>query len=265
MIDKTIEELMWLEIDASISADDHNRLWSHLNAHPEDRDHFEQLKDLDALFGAARDMDPPPELRPRILRSLQTASPEWMQTTADTSFWTRFREIVLPRPAWRVAAAVVAGIFIGVIGYHLFSYRSDALGPLDTSQFSGTMGLRSVDGRGPVVEIAIPDAHGTFAAERVNSRVRSWLDITSESEIDVVIDYAGRTLRYGGGDLAERSSNQITVEDHGIRVRNRGEGNYFFEFQLHDDATSPLVVRILEEGNVLLEQTVQPEQTSKKE
>ncbi|UCH83708.1 MAG: hypothetical protein JSW50_14860 [Candidatus Latescibacterota bacterium] len=265
MIDKRIEELMWLEIDEAISTDDHERLWSHLNGHPEDRAHFEHLKALSALFSGVGEIDPPPELRPRIRRSLQMASPEWIDTVTRPSLWTRFRDAAMPRPALRVVGAALAGLFIGIIGYHVVSYQSGQRQPLDTSQVSGTMGLRSVDETGPVVDIDLSAVSGTFAVERDGSRVRTRLDVTSETEIDVVIAYEGPAVEYGGGDLTERSTNQITVENHGIRVRNRGEGLYYFVFQLPDNPMSPMKVNVLAEEELLLEELVYPEQSSKKE
>ena len=265
MIDKRIEELMWLEIDEAISADEHRRLWSHLDANPEDRAHFDQLNELCALFGGAIEIDPPTELRTRIRRSLQMASPGWIDTTNRSSLWSRIRAFVAPRPTWRLAGAALAGVFIGVIGYHVVSYKSDVSQTLDMSQISGTMGLRSVHDTGPVMNIDLPAANGMLAVERDGSYVRTRLDVKSETEIDVVIDYEGPAVQYGGENPAERSSNQITVEDHGIRVRNRGEGTYFFLFQLPDDPTSPFVVRILENENVLFEETVIPGRTSKNE
>jgi hypothetical protein len=263
MIDKRIEQLMWLEIDDAISADDHRWLWSHLDANPEDRAHFDQLCELSTLFSGAVEMDPPAELRTRIRRALQAASPEWMDTTPRPSLWTRIVASATPRPTLRLAGAVVAGVFIGIIGYHVVSYRSAARQPLDKNQFSATMGLRSVHDTDPVMEIDLPTANGTFAVGRDESSVRTRLEVTSETEIDVVIDYKGSALEFGGGNLADRSSNQVTVEDHGIRIRNRGEGTYFFVFQLSDDPTSPFVVRILEEDNVLFEKSVTPERSPK--
>jgi hypothetical protein len=164
-----------------------------------------------------------------------------------------------------MAAAAAAGIFIGVIGYHVVSYKPDTGRTLDSKQISGTMGLPNVDDTGPAMRIDLPAAIGTFAVERDGAHIRSRLDVTSESDIDVIIDYAGEAVRYGGGDLAGGSSNQITVEDHGVRVRNRGAGTYFFLFQLPADPATPMVVKILAENNVLLEETVHPERAPKKE
>lgn len=265
MIDKRIEELMWFEIDGAISADDHRRLWSHLDANPDDRAHFDQLNELSALFGGVVEIDPPMELRTRIRRSLQMASPEWMNTPSRSTIWSRVCAFVTPRPAWRLASAALAGVFIGIIGYHVVSYKPDTPRTLDNNQLSGTMGLRSVHDESPVMNIDLPAANGSITVGRDDANVRTWLDVTSETEIDVVIDYEGPAVQYGGSNPVSRSSNRITVENHGIRVQNRGEGTYFFVFQLPDDPTSPFVVRILEKDHVLFEESIVPERITKKD
>ncbi|UCG52825.1 MAG: anti-sigma factor [Candidatus Latescibacterota bacterium] len=266
MIDEKIEELMWLEIDESISANDRETLLAYLNAHPEAREYFDQIREMSALFGGVAEIEPPPELRTRIRTSIEMTSPSWVHKDTRQTFWSQIRGVFEPRPAWRMAAAAVVGMFVGIIGYHIVSYNGETGKPLDNSQLSGTMTLlRDVDRRGPGVDIEIPGASGSLTVQQDGSRVISELDVSSDSEIDVMLIYDGSALEYGGSNLSDRSSNQVTIEDRGIRVRNRGEGTYYFLFQLHDDPAAPLVVKILAEDTVLFEEKVYPERTFKKE
>ncbi len=260
-MDEKIEELMWFEIDETISPSDRETLHAYVNSHEEAREHFDALRKMASLFGRVGEIDPPPELRQRILGSLETAEPPFA-TRAGFVEW--IRGIHAPRSAWRLATVGVIGVMIGVFGYHLVRYGADPSERLDITQFYATMNFEGVDHSKPGLNIDVPGATGAVSIRSDDTRVWAELDVTSENDIEVILEYPGRAVRFAGGNLVDHMSNQVTVEDRQARVRNRGAGTYHFLFELHDDPTSPVTVRILSGSDVLLEEEVYPEHTSKR-
>lgn len=260
-MDQKIEELMWLEIDGTITPDDSRTLHAYLETHKEGLEHFEELQKMASLFGQVGEVEPPPELRGRILRSLEMAA---APSAPGARLVERVRGFFLPSPVWRLAAATAIGVIIGIIGYHFVSYDAGPGAPLDKSRFYGTMNVGSVDRTGPVLNIDVPGATGALSIHRDNECLWSELRVTSEIDIEVVLEYPGSTVRFAGGDLSDDPSNQVTIEKGAVRVRNRGEGTYRFLFELHEEPTFPVVVKVLSGGNVLLEDKAYPDNASKR-
>ncbi len=260
MIERRIEELMWLEIDDSISPNDRRELNSYLESHDEALKHFEQLRQMTMLFGQVGEIDPPPELRQRILRSLEAATPPAPQPAGRIAAWDRIRDFFAPRPVLKVAAAAVMGMFVGIIGYHLLAYEAGVNDPLDISQLRGTIDFSSVDQSNPVLNISVPGATGAMSLQRVKTRLLTHLDIQSEDEVEIILGYGGQALGFSGGKLSEHPSNQVTIGDREIRVRNKGEGTYEFMFELDEDPAAPFLVKVISGGQVLLDREILPEQ-----
>jgi hypothetical protein len=255
MIDARIEELMWLEIDETISPSDREILNAHLQTHPGAREHFAELRRMALLFGQVGEIDPPPELHGRILRALETATPPRARRAGVLD---RLGALFTPRPAWKLAAAAAAGAFIGVLGYHLIRTGLGNSGPLDNTQFYGTMNVESVGHNGPVVHIDVPDATGALTVRRDDSRVFSELEVSSEKEIEVALVYGGTPLKFAVGKLSDHPSNQVAVQNGEVRVRNQGRGTYQFLFALDKNPESPVVVRVMSQGSVLYEKKIFP-------
>src|SRR5512139_1487796 len=119
MIDQRMEELMWLEIEGEISGGDRETLHRYLESNGEARGYFDDIHRMAKLFEQTGEVNPPSELRGRILRALERAAPPRVGKVEKPGFADRLGAFFSPRPVWRYAAVGAAGIFIGVMGYHL--------------------------------------------------------------------------------------------------------------------------------------------------
>lgn len=261
-MDPKTEELMWLEIDGTISPSDRESLYAHMESHPDAREHFEALRRMVLLFGQVGEIDPPSELRGRILRALESATPP---AAERAGLLDRLDAFFSPRPAWRFAAvATVAatGILIGAAGYHLLrggpGEGPGLRGGVDVSRFYGTVNVNGAGRQGSTLHIDVPGVKATVSVGRVESKVLSHLDVTSEREIEVVIAYGGPPMGFAGGELSGHPSNRIAIQDGEVRVRHQGSGEYRFVFGLDEAPASPVTVSVLSEGKVLYEEHVAP-------
>ena len=255
MIDQRMEEFMWLEIEGKISAGDREILHRYLESNGEARGYFEDIHRMAHLFERTGEVDPPAELRGRILRALEEATPPRVRRAG---FVERLGALFAPRPVWKLAAVGAAGIVIGVLGYHLMKNGSGVTEPSDIKQFYGTINLDSLSHPGPVLDIDLPGAKGTLTVHRDDTRLLSELTVASAEEVEIVLEYGGSPIEFAGGRLSDHPSNQVAITDHEVRVRNRGKGTYRILFSLHEDPASPVMVRVFSEGNVLFEKEISP-------
>jgi hypothetical protein len=254
-INSRIEQLMWLEIDETISPRDRENLYVYLETHPDARVHFDEIRRMALLFGQEREVDPPPELRGRIHRALENATPP---VARRPGLLERLGAFFAPRPAWRLATAAAAGVFVGIAGYHLFLRGAAIPGTGDVSPFYGAMSLNGLENDGAALRIDVSGVRGTFVVRRDRSHVYSRLDVASEREIEVVLVYKGSPLTFTASESFD-PRNRVSMGAGEVRVRHRGEGAYRFLFAIDDNAASPVTVSVLSEGSVVYEAEVFPE------
>jgi hypothetical protein len=255
MIDQRMEELMWLEIEGKISGGDRAALQRYLESNGDARGYFNDALRMAALFRQTGELNPPSELRERILRALENTAPPRVLNPRPAG---RFGSLFSPGPVWRYAAAGVLGIVIGIAGYHLVRNGNEAAKSVDIKHFYGSIAGGGEDFPGSSLEFDLPAAKGTLAVRRTDANVLSKLAIDSTGDIEIVVGYPGAPIEIAAGQLSERPSNQVAIEDREVHVRNRGKGTYHILFSLHEDPASPVKVRVLSEGSVLLEKEISP-------
>lgn len=247
MIDKQFEDLMWEKIDGAIDEKDEGRLAAYLKKHSAARKHYRELEEFSKLFVSVGEVEPPPALRRRIVESLDHARPEW--TAPDRpGIRESIRAFFSPHGLGRYAAVAAAGMFIGIIGYHLVAYNR----PLDVSKIPGTMG----DNGTGALSIKFDQVKGGIEFWRDERFVVTDVDLVSAGAVDVFLGYPGRPAELRTGDL---ESNASILEDGTVRLQSAGSGRFRVVFVL-DRPQAPLDVRVAMQGNVLLEDTVYPEE-----
>jgi hypothetical protein len=255
MIDQRMEELMWLEIEGKISTGDREILHRYLESNGEARGYFSDILRMAKLFQQTGEINPPSELRSRILRALEKAAPPKVETPG---FAERLGALFSPRPVWRYAAVGAAGIVIGVLGYHLMKNGSGVTEPVDIKQFYGSIAAGGNGLPESTLDIDLPGAKGTITVRRNDKSVLSELSVDSADEVEIVLEYGGSPIEIAAGKLSDHPSNQVAIEDREVHVRNRGKGTYHILFSLHEDPASPVTVRVLSEGSVLFEKEISP-------
>jgi hypothetical protein len=255
MIDQRMDELMWLEIEGKISNADREALHRYLESNGEARSYFNDILRMADLFARTGEVEPPRELRGRILSALEKAA---QPRAEEPGFAGRLGALFSPRPVWRYAAVCAAGIVLGILGYHLVQNGGGSSEPVDIKHFYGSIAAGDTGLAAPGVEIDLPVAKGTLAVRRNDSGVLSDLTVESAGDIEIVFEYEGSLIEVAAGNLSDHPSNQVSIEDREVHVRNRGKGTYHILFSLHEDPLSPVRVRVLSEGGVLFEKEVSP-------
>lgn len=253
MSKETYEELMWQDIDGTISPEDRERLQKYLNGDPEARELFEELSRFTRVLGDVEEVDPPSDLHESITRALSRIDRHETDgiVAAIRGFFgsTRHR---------RLAFATAAGFIVGIIGYHFIGNELRRGAQLDPAYLYGTVDF-GTDNDG-WLDISLDGVNGTVKLRRDKSFVLSELDLTSDRPVRVEMLYPGESLfRYGGIERSDEKSNLVTIRSDGITLTNAGAGKYFLILEVLDKGSAPVIVRILSDENILWESSVHPD------
>lgn len=250
MIDERIEDLMWQKIDGSISEKDQADLDAHLNEHPTDKAHFDELASMSTLLDSADDVEPPTDLRQRIESAVDwDIYPQEHATSFD---WRAFFT-----PWWnlRIAAAAAIGIILGIIVYPTIIYKLDPSLALVKDGLGGTM----VSSNASTLVLESDGIAGEVTLRRGQDTAITDMQITSDREIEIALEYAGiSTLLRAQVDQNTPLGN-ILVDGSTVRVTHNGSGRYYAVFSPVASSDVPLRVRIYADGKVLLEEQILPE------
>jgi len=248
MIDQRIEELMWQRIDGTISPEDSADLDAHIGAHLEARSYFDELTSMSSLLDHADDVEPPADLRQRIEGAIEWD--RYPQQAAGFDWRTFFA------PWWdlRIATAAVAGILIGVIAYSTMINRFDTGLDLANEDVSGSMALSKAS----TAVLDSPGVDGIVTFRRNDLKAISDVKIDSDREVEIILEYDGQSTLFRAQSDSGSPLGSIVVEGNTVRVTHYGPGRYIAVFRPAASADAPLMVRILADGDVLLEEEVRP-------
>lgn len=245
MITETTEKLMWEKIDGTISPQDNARLDDVMSRDVEARECFGELMRLSELLGTVEELDPPPALRERIEEAIDFDR----DVRRDRRMAASWRGWFPLHWDLRVAVAAAAGLAIGIVGYHLFVYG----GSVDRSRLVGTIAPAN-HGH----EINLSGVSGTIAFREDDKLAVSVLDITSESDIDVLLEYKGPPVHFEAAGRDGRELPDMSVSGNTLMLNKLGHGRYAATFR-RDAGSSPLRVVITLQGVVLFDEQIAPD------
>jgi hypothetical protein len=222
-------ELMHGEIDGANDSSESRELEALLTAHPELRDEFEALKELGRAFEASAEVDPPDELRRRILDSTIAAPSKAGGFIAALRGFFDMRWNL--RVAYVTAAFLVIVVALGLLLPQLGS-KGDLQG---TDRLFGTFGLEAELVPTDTLPLSHPQVQGRILARYYDEEIRVELEFDAESELQVEFNSLG-DLRYDGSRSSHGRAHRIEVGAGQTVLHHRGEEYYIFVFK-HDPAS----------------------------
>jgi hypothetical protein len=219
---------------------------------------YEQLVALSSILNAVRPVDPPADLRERILASLP------LNVEKEPVSWvSRVRESIIDsiraRPRTSLAYAVVSGLLVGVVAFGALSgtVRTD-----DSNMFGTMSDYRSEDGFLRIDEARTVDegldASMVLVASQDAFRVE--IDLASDGPVDVALSIEPAAIMWAGVLRADASSDlRAVVGENTVTLSSVETGTYAFigsmDERLSDDARIDVTFRSgdIELGRALLE------------
>jgi hypothetical protein len=258
MIDERYEDLMWQQIDGEISPEDRAKLDEHRRENAEADGHYKELVGISEAIAARDELEPPAALRPRIDEAIDWGRYAPKATAPSTGWLQRF----FPRTGWdlRLVPVAAAAFVLGIVGYQLLAPGGGSTPSIDASHFYGAMAPKP-DAKGVSrVEIDLDAVRGTVGFREDGDVTVSEITLTSDREVEVRLEFEGESLEFGALGQTDSPLQDISLSDNVFSVKNLGANKYYFVFRSESGQSSPVQVRILDSGAVLLEEVWTPDQ-----
>ena len=249
MIDRKTEDLINRDIDGVLSPQEANRLNEYLSTDPEAQNYYDELVNLAQMLSQAEEVDPRPTLKKNILNSIPAQKYKNLQTQDRTHSFNAWRF----RLNYRLIFAFALGLIVGIFTYSFFTEL-----PLNNnSNLIGTILLSDSDSKfkpADQSEITLPEINGTVSTQYAGDIVLFRIDLTTQFEIEVVVEFDGGDLRFAGFQTKKYSAGQINVSSNELRLVNKGRHDYVLVFEDKTSTNSQFTVKMVAD-KVLYEKT----------
>jgi hypothetical protein len=196
---------------------------------------YEQLSTVASILDAVRPIEPPADLRHRILASLpltEKVRPE----SRFASTWRSVVDVISARPQASLAYAVIGGLVIGIVGFGAFSGSLRT----DNSNVFGTLSAyTSADGFARIDEAWVSDTGLNAALVLVSSKdaFRVEIELTTDAPVDVELAVSPTARTWAGVLRADGSSGlEASLSEESIKLRGLESGHYAFVGSLSADS-----------------------------
>jgi len=240
MIDSKTEDLINRDIDGALSPQEANRLEEHLSSDPEAQNYYDEIKNLSQMLEQVEEIEPGPNLKKNILNSIPVQKYQNEENTERTPLFSAWNS----RPSYRLTLAFAFGL---IVGFFTYSFLKD-LPPNNNSNLIGTILLTGSDAKfkpADEAEITLPEISGTVSSQYAENVVLFRIDLTTASEIEVVVEFDGNDLRFAGFKPQKYSAGQINVSSNELRLVNNGRHDYVLFFEDKTSAVSNFNLKLL--------------------
>ena len=211
MIDQRHLELIHGEIDGENSAEESRELQQALESSAECRALYEDLRRVADLLQDAKPVEPPRQLRARIVDAWVDAQPRPAPGRVGRGW------LSMLTPGY--AGAFAMGLLVAFGAVSMQRWAGDA--DLDISQLAGTMTQH--EAASPRLLIDLDEISGSVVIRDQDPLLMVEFDLNSTGIVDVVVTFDGADARFNG--LAQRQGEALAVTAEGSRVliKNQGE------------------------------------------
>ncbi|HEX5131314.1 MAG TPA: hypothetical protein VFX92_02375 [Candidatus Krumholzibacteria bacterium] len=258
MIDPKYVELMNLELDGKASTAERETLRRYLEGHAEAASHYADLSRIARRLDAHQLIDAPAEMHPRIIAAVDMAHPPVSETGFLGWLSGAFRVRpgrLLPTFALGLATGVflLAAIQFGRSGAWEFSRAVDpnlvsgSMAPVPHAPLVGVIHLdAAADGAGGIVQIYTDNDVTVIRAHLETAAPVDWtLDFGSVVSANRMVVPSGSATNFGAS-LGE------------VHARHAGTGDYQFVLSGRVDPVDSIVLKVVEDGQVVAERPAAP-------
>lgn len=244
MLEKKVLDLLNQELDNTNSDKDQARIRRILEKKPEARKYLDDLQEMSLMFRRVNDVPPPSHLKSRILNALPFPKPaRVVHSSPIRAFLREVQTGLRLRYAYAFAGGAVAGILL----FALFTSQ-----PADSENMAGTMGANQ-----PAVlaeagaNVNLGEVSGTITAKQLASSIVVDLVLKADREVDVVLNFDPRSIRFDSFRPAENAVGTFAVLNGQLRITLSGQQTYRITMINSLEAPPPLTADILARGILL--------------
>ncbi|MCH7754592.1 hypothetical protein IH970_05660 [candidate division KSB1 bacterium] len=258
MIDSKTEDLINRDIDGVLSAQETNRLKEHLSTDSEAQNYYDEIENLSQMLAQVEEVNPGPNLKKNILNSIPVQKYQNEENRERTPLFSAWNF----RPSYRLTLAFAIGL---IIGFFTYSFVTDLPPNNNNSNLIGTILLNGSDAKfrpADQAEITLPEINGTVSTQYAENVVLFRIDLTTDSEIEVVVEFDGNDLRFAGFQPQKYSAGQINVSSNEIKLVNKGRHDYVLVFEDKTSTVSKFTIKVFS-NKLLYEKTLTTRKASR--
>ncbi|HZL85182.1 MAG TPA: hypothetical protein VFD07_07370 [Candidatus Krumholzibacteria bacterium] len=241
------EDVLQRVLDGAATAADAALLREAVAADPEVRARYAQMQHLFTLLDGVEAVDPPPEYKDRLLRTLRQTE---ARTAADRgglgAALASIRARLTPATAYGFAAGAVAGVALFVLFDGPSPLRLDGAAPGVMLPHSRFAAARIID----TVDLAAEGFTGKVRTRVVDGGILAEIDCQSAESATLIVEFDGNALPVlsfeQGGTMGAAA-----LEPGRIRIEHRGSNQYWVVFGPSTTDVSTLHVKVLVGGSTL--------------
>ncbi len=251
MIDEKYIEWMHLAIDGKLSRKDREKLDVYLQSNAEAREFFEQLLRTVEILDHTEEIEPPDDLKQRIMSSIDFS--RYAAKEQKASFAERLTEWFY-RPQAKLVYAFAAGLLLGLLALSPFWFK---YAQPDVTDLSGTIGVLPDNRFRTIEEIPVQTSGlaGTIEIKKYQQFISVNIHIKTINTAQLTIEFDPGLLQWNrfipqGAEAVnlKYKSNTLT-----FLLSSSTEMSLFFR-QLQPDAR--LTLRLIGDGNLVVEKTL---------
>ena len=242
-IDKYYIELMNKEIDGLISPQEKADLEDYLSENPAAKKLYQEFKYTTDLLTQVPQFTPSPNLKKRIINSLDFNRYAKNEIGVNLFSWLS-RRLHVSRP--QLAYIFAFGLIVGFIIHLLFFTQPFDQKSLNLDDLVGTIGI--IDSKGFVsiqkIPIDLPDISGDIEIGKLANFIILTTTLFSQNQYELFIEYNNSEVSFIG--MKPQTTPQFLVETRRSRLKisHYGNSNNTLVFQRSDGTKSIINLRI---------------------
>jgi len=219
MLDKSLTDLINCKIDGALTSEEEVRLARRVTADPDAKSLLDDLSHQGILVQGMGDVEPPPSLKPSIMRAIARPAlrpgRSWIAGSFAQFFSTRRRV----QYAFAFSGGVVAGMFILAVGLGILR-----VGTHEESDAAGTSLIESTTpGFKPIEErtIAFGELQGKISTASGRGEHQITLQLKGPEDTRVLLALHPETVSVAGIESLDGGPGEYTILPGGIELRGR--------------------------------------------
>ncbi len=255
MIEERYIELMNGEIDGVNSPAESEALETYLGSHAEARRNYDELRRLAEMFDETAALEPPGELRERILSAISERERPIERPGIREILTAPFHA----KPRRKLGLAFCAGLVIGLLIFAAIAKFGTLGTPGDIELFTGTLridpGKRILSAE--PLDFDLREVSGHARISYTDERILAELELSSRSEIEVIFNYE-KDIHLEGLTVSGPGSHTTETKARETRLTHTGDRDYVFVFRNYKGTMVPINITIRAGKDRLLEETILP-------
>jgi len=253
MIEERYITLIHREIDGLNSAQESSDLQSYLSHDAGATDYYRDILKLSNMLGTVPLVEPPLNLRKRILNSIAIHRPA-LQKNLVSEVAAQFVQSLRVHRSY--AFVFASGLAIGIIGFSLLDGGTPLNQRESVTHLSGTMTrpaptpALSVMDQG---ELTAADVQGQVTLRGSREVLLVELQVKGGRDVDVALDFADADVGFSSFSQQYTQPDNLRMDRNSVRVGNAGDNQYTLVFSRKSPNAVPIKVKFYRSSSLLFE------------